>query len=118
MRVDFEFSVFYAHGRGFRMSRGFNIGSNLAAGGACLFAAHVESMMFALQPAGLLREWADKVLALPWTDDLWVVIAGIPSADLQHLVALITRMDSYHEELELKRTEGEEAFGFLVSLRA
>ena len=93
--MDFEFSLLFVLGCAYCKATDFNIGSNLAAGEACLYAAHVETQMMGLQSWHLRQEWERKVLVLRWTDDLWLVLAGVPSAALEALLRRFTHQHSY-----------------------
>ena len=104
MLVDFEFSLVYVLGCAYSMSTGFNIGSNLAAGGACLYAAHVEMVMLSQQSWNLRNEWKLRVLSLRWTDDLWLLVAGTPSPELQQALRAFTYRHAYAPALRLSRT--------------
>lgn len=55
------------------------MGSNLAAGGAALWAAHQESRLLALQTWHVRSELYQRILGMRWCDDLWLLVAGTPS---------------------------------------
>jgi hypothetical protein len=112
MQVDFRFGLIYIHGQLFQQTVGFNIGSNLAAGGADLFAAHQESQLLSLISANARFEFGQKVLAQRWADDLWLLLAGTPSEELRAFLKVLCGRYFYHSALLLKPTSGHQAFGF------
>jgi hypothetical protein len=115
MLVDFKYSLIRVQGAFIRLNVGFNIGSNLAAGGATLFASHMESQIMRIQTYHTRREFYEKVVALRWMDDLWLLIKGTPSEGVLNILWALTR-DGMYPGLRLLRTKDTDAFGYVVSI--
>ena len=65
----------------------------------------------------VLKELKEKVMTLPWMDDLVQVVRGTLSRQARWAVRRQTRVKAYGDALSFLMTAGEEAFGFTWRVR-
>lgn len=88
------------------------MGSGLAAGGACLFAAHREQMKLNSVSECVRQKFYREVLPLRRVDDLLFCHARCLSPEVRHLLDELQDEAFYGGRLKLENVGGNEAFGF------